>query len=518
MWSVAVILATAVSLASCLGGPIQPNEPLSSTPSADTLPTVVSTPDGAASDAGVVHLAVINTSDEHGYIVGESSGGFVYGGAGTALAAWIQAGMDPRDPSANVILLSGGDNWTGPAVSTWFAGESTVEVMNAMGYACSTVGNHEFDFGQQALSHRLKEASFPYLGANVYREGTTKTWPLVTPYEMLDVGGVKVGIVGLALMETPLVTSVRNLSGIEFGDYEIALREWVPVVRGRGADIVIVQSHICPDDLVVLARKVADLDIDLFTGGHCHQSRATKAGGALVLSGTAHWRDYGLVEISFDLAADDVVSMHHRIVDVMYRDTGVPTVPSDVQSIIDKWNARAELVLGDVIGYTATGFGKESPQLQSMLVDSWLWAWDGAHIAISNTGGYREGIEPGDITVGDLVGVLPFENELYELEVQGADLAKAVDRMGGSIVYSGIRLEKGRYVLADGSPLSPDAPYRLLTTDYMYHNEKYPFGGLDPEPYETSIHWRQPVIDWIRAQHSSAESPLEAALTRRSGR
>jgi hypothetical protein len=82
------------------------------------------------------------------------------------------------------------------------------------------------------------------------------------------------------------------------------------------------------------------------------------------------------------------------------------------------------------------------------------------------------------------------------------------------LVFGGLRRgEGGRVVLAaSGEPLDPEASYRVLVTDYIYGNDKYPFRGLDDTPYETGISWRQPAIDWIRVQHSSHERPLEQML------
>ena len=110
-------------------------------------------------EGDLVTLTVIYTNDEHGWIMGEEVG------QGAAEIAGLWAANYAGDDA--VLILSGGDNWTGPAISTWFGGESMVEVMNAMGYTAAAVGNHEFDFGLAGLKIRTEQANYPYLGANI---------------------------------------------------------------------------------------------------------------------------------------------------------------------------------------------------------------------------------------------------------------------------------------------------------------------------------------------------------------
>jgi len=459
-------------------------------------------------------IIIIHTNDEHGFLLPTEDADLYYGGAAYAMASWLKKGYDPRKTGSNVLLVSAGDNWTGPAISTWFRGESTTEVMNAMGYRLSVIGNHEFDFGQEVLKKRIKEASFPYLAANLYREGTEELVDFVRPYIIIPINGVKVGIIGLALKETPLVTAQKNLKGLTFGDYEPALRKWVPIMRKEGAQIIIVEGHICAQDLLVLAGRVQDLGITLFEGGHCHQSRTTSFKDMLIDSGSCYWKDYVITKLVYDLNKGQVVEKHQELVDVLTpKGAKVPLDPT-VAALLKKWQARTETVLGEEIGYTATGLAQESEALHHLLVDSWLWAYPQADIAISNLGGFRQSLDKGPITLGDIVSVLPFENELYELEVTGKEISHTLSTVGSAIVVGGLVHDaQGNLIVSKRqAPLQEKETYHLLITDYLYNNRKYPFRLYDKDPYPTSISWRQPVIDWIRAQHSSPEHPLEEII------
>jgi 2',3'-cyclic-nucleotide 2'-phosphodiesterase (5'-nucleotidase family) len=487
---------------------IQPESPAQ--PGAPAQPKATATTPAEAS-ADLREIIVLHTSDEHGYLLPEVENGFSEGGAAFVMGAWIERGHDPREE--HVLLLSGGDNWIGPAISTWFDGESTVEVMNAMGYHASVIGNHEFDLGREMLYERLEQAEFPFLAANIYREGTTEPVDWAEPYVIVEVNDVKVGLVGLALQETPRVTAVQNLEGLTFGDYEEALRRWVPRMRQEGAEIIIAETHVCPQDLALLALKVEDLDIALFQGGHCHRSRVSTAGGALIASGTAHWEDYVWTRLVYDRASGEIVDSEQALEDVLYMEASLPEPAPEVQAIVNKWAERVDVVLGETIGYTKTGLAQHSDQMHNLLVNSWLWAYDGADVAISNVGGFRDGLPAGEITVEAIVGIFPFQNILYELELTGEEVRAVIAESGSGIVVGGLRQDaQGELLLSDGSPLVPDQTYRLLTTDYMYGNAKYPFADYDGEPYSTSIQWRQPVIDWIRAQRTTPQKPLETLL------
>lgn len=480
--------------------------PDASTPAPPTAPT-----------AGQREIVILRTNDEHGFLLPTESKDFYEGGAAYAATSWLRKGCNPADSKGNVLLLSGGDSYTGSAISTWFRGESAVEAMNAMGYRASAVGNHEFDWGQDELAKRAQQARFPYLAANILNRDTGSTPGFVQPYAIVEVAGLRVGLIGLALKQTPDVTNARNVDGLIFEDYAPTLRKWVPEVRRKGAQIVLVESHICPDDLLVLAQQVADLGIAMFEGGHCHSARATSAGGALVAASSAHWNDYILTRLTVDVGTGAVTGTKQEIVTVLTLKS--PTSPikpePGVQQVIDTWSQRTQLALGEVIGYTKAGLPQGSRLLRNLLVDSWLWAFPDADAALSNEGGFRQGIDTGEITLGEIVSVFPFENEIYQVAITGSQLAQAIAEAPEPMVLGGIRrIANGQIVLIkDGSALRPNEQYRVLINDYMYNNARYPFKRLDRAPYQTSALWRQPVADWIRAQHSDRDHPIELKIS-----
>jgi 2',3'-cyclic-nucleotide 2'-phosphodiesterase (5'-nucleotidase family) len=113
-------------------------------------------------------LTILYTNDEHGWLVAQKAkDGSSVGGAAEMLGRWRQ--QEGYTPDGPFLVLSGGDMWTGPAISSWFNGDAAAEVLNLMGYQAAAVGNHEFDFGLDVLRRHAKDAKFPFLSANLVR-------------------------------------------------------------------------------------------------------------------------------------------------------------------------------------------------------------------------------------------------------------------------------------------------------------------------------------------------------------
>jgi uncharacterized repeat protein (TIGR01451 family) len=468
-------------------------------------------------------ITVLHTNDEHGWLQTNVSYGspLTEGGVANLMGRFTQ--NEGYSPDADgFLLLSAGDNWTGPSISTWFEGEPVVEVMNAMGYDVSVIGNHEFDFGRDALNERIAEADYPFLSANIYYSGTTDLADFVTPYVIKEVNGVDVGIVGLSTTETPETTHPKNITDLTFGDYEEALRREVPKMRAEGADLIIVEAHVCSQNLVPLASTVSDLDIALMEGGHCHDTYTGKVGDTLIMEG--HWamRAYGKTELFLDPVTYDVVDHTQEVVMNEYvTDDGNPVTPDpEVQEIVDHWQAEVDEEMGEVIGYTETGMPRRSWKQVNYVMDSWLWAYGTADFAMSNWGGFRADIPAGDITVGDIVGVLPFENRIVDCEITGAELVENLECCSGAVAgFTYEYHEDGDLTVVDavtltnGMPLVMTDTYHVLVNDFMYAGgDGYLFGSQDPNAYDTGIQWRQPVIDWTRAQNTSATSPIDPLI------
>ncbi len=464
--------------------------------------------------AEVRQITIFYTSDEHGYLEPREDGIYTIGGAAGLMAVLREEGYDPQADTA--LLLSGGDMWVGPAISSWFRGASTIEVFNQMGYDAAAIGNHDFDYGPEVLAERAEQAEFPFLSANLTEVDTGRSPSYAHPYAIREVNGVRVGIVGLSLRTTPEIVLPEHVEGLAFGDYAEALRETVPRVRAEGADLVIVVSHVCGSDLLNLTPVAAELGIPLLAGGHCHRLAIAERLGVQVIAPGAHMAYAVRADIFYDPATGTVVDQQAQAIWNRYRTTKGPPVPPDpeVAAIVDRWADEVEEALGEVIGYTADGI-PVGWEMYNLVTDAWLWYVPEADLAISNLGGFREDIPPGEITLADVVAVLPFENTLIEVELTGEEVVENLRCCGGAV--AGMRVEGVgddlTVVLDDGSPIDPEAVYRVLVNSYMYQGgDDYLFSQQDPDAYDTGIHWREPVIEWIRAQETGPDRPLEGLI------
>ena len=437
-------------------------------------------------------IVILYTNDEHGWI--EESD--YSDGSAALMGLWRDS--DGYAENENFLVLSGGDNWTGPAISTWFKGESTVDVMNAMNYSASAIGNHEFDFKIDGLKERIAQANFPYLSANIREKSSGDIPEYVVPYIVEEIDDIRIGIIGLTTITTSWSTFPDHVKDLDFLPYASALESIVPQVNEEGIDLIIVLGHICRQELLDLIPIAQNLGIDLMTGGHCNELFSETIEGIVIIEGGAHMASYAKVEIVIDIDTDEIIEITHQ---VKLNQNGMED--SEVAQVVSYWKSEMDIVLSENIGYTDSEIHRYSVAMHNMVTDSWLQSFPTADISMTNAGGIRQSLAPGDISMATIVGLLPFENSILELELTGIQVVDCVSDLvvGGMTVING-------YYHSDGTPLVADSVYRVLTTDYLYSRDDYNFSLYDPTPYNTSVHYRQPVIDWIKSLNTSPANPL----------
>lgn len=455
-------------------------------------------------------LTILYTNDEHGWLLPTmAADGAQVGGVAEIMARWKTVeDYDPADDS--FLLLSGGDNWTGPAISSFFQGEPAFEVMQMMGYDASAVGNHEFDFGMDMLQERMQQSAFPYLAANICLAGSDSLAPGFQPYTILEANDVRVGIIGLAYRRTPQTADPQVVGRFEFRPYDEALRHWVPVVEEAGADMIIALGHACEWELRELAPVAAELGVDVLTGGHCDEFVARMAYGVHILIGGGYWKSYARLDLFVDTANDQVYQAISKLVTNADRDVSGLAPDSTLAAYVAPWQERVAAALDREIGYTQTGISRPWP-LYNLIADAWRAQYPQADVSFGNTGGVRQDIAPGPITIQDIYSVLPFENLLVDVELTGAQLAANIQLHPG--YYSGLRVDSDGQIWHGEALLDPERAYRVILSDFMYNGgDGYIFSEQNPDGYHTGVNWRQPVIDYIRSLQTSPERPLEEVL------
>jgi 2',3'-cyclic-nucleotide 2'-phosphodiesterase (5'-nucleotidase family) len=443
-----------------------------------------------------IKITILYTNDEHGWMEPTET----TEGAAGLMGLWRnKEGYTEDGP---YLILSGGDMWTGPAISTWYQGKSMVEVMNEMQYDAAAIGNHEFDFKIEELKKRVEQSNFPFLSANIREKNTGKIPDFATPFIIKKIEGVVIGIIGLTTTSTPLTTFPTHVADYKFIPYSTALKEIVPQAKEAGSELLIVIGHICEDEMRGLISLSNELGISVIGGGHCHKIVSNIVKNVAIIESGSFMQNYSKVELWFDDDKNKVTN----ITSYTIQNTGA-TSDSKIASIVTKWKTKINSSLSEVIGYANKKIDRTSNEMYNMITDSWLSTFSNADVSLTNAGGIRQSIPAGNITLETIVGVLPFENTIVKLELTGQQLINAANYLlvGGMTTIGG-------YQLSDGTSIKTDITYNVLTTDYLYSRPDYSFQYDDTTPYETSVHYRQPVIDWIKSLNTSIDNPLNNYL------
>jgi 5'-nucleotidase/UDP-sugar diphosphatase len=452
-------------------------------------------------DADVRELTVLYSNDEHGWMEGREPG---LGAAGL-LGLWRE--KEGYSEDGPFLLLSGGDHWTGPAISTWFEGEGMVEVMSAMGYDATAIGNHEFDFGLDNLEQRIRQANFPYLAANIQWKAS-ETLPSelgILAFTTTVVNDLTIGIIGLSTINTPSTTNPINIVALSFLDYEPVLRETVEQLQAANPDLLFVVSHVCMAALRPLAAAVADLNISLMGGGHCNELVAEKVGETILLESNGHFRSYARAHFEYDIGSDSLINSSFS---AEQNEAGHSDEP--VAQLVAKWRAATQVELSAQLGFSSREYLANDDRLQSAVVESWLQIDGTAELAINNRFALRAPLPRGEVTLADVVGILPFENTIVAVELSGAQILQVLAQGEAPYVEGLIRTENDWRLAKTGRLIDTDETYRVLINSFMYEGGAGydAIAKFDSAGFDTEIHYRQPLVDWLLEQDSSTSRPL----------
>lgn len=487
--------------------------------------TAAVAPTGARSST--TSVAVIALSDFHGWLrpLKPRRQPHYYGGIGHL--AGLLKGRERLD-GASAVLVDNGDMWTGQTEATLLRGEPVVSVYNELGFAAVNTANHEFDFGTEVLRARVAQARFPFLGANIYYKGRDQRPEYVQPWTVVTRNDVKVGVLGLCYIDTPKTTRAENVADLEFRGYAETLKRELPALRETGAEVIVVLLH---DDVQRAAEVFTthpELKVDLVVAGQNHKKERTEVNGIPIVNPGPFGRSYTRFDVHLDRETRRVVSVTHETVDVTGK-VDAPPFPahSAVAEIVEAARKASESMTTQRVGelglplpvgtFDASPFGH-------FVVDSWLQAFPESDFAIVNRGGLRQDVESGTISMGDLMGALPFENNILKVKLTGAELKTqlAIDNpvVGGlSWTY---REQNGQRTVVqvndrNGRPLSDAKTYEVLIIDFLYTGgDGFTFQALDPAPIDTGISWREPLIRALRRAEDTSKPlvPAGAKQTR----
>lgn len=424
-------------------------------------------------EARQTELRLLYVNDFHGFALP-----YKPLGADQALggAAYLAAAVEKLRREKPTLLLAAGDMIQGNNWVNLFRGASAIEMMNAMKFDAMAPGNHEFDFGLEVLRQRLSEARFPVLAANV--EG----FPQLKPYVIKKVAGLRVAIIGLVTMDTPITTHPRNVDGLKFLEPEKAVEKYREKLS-KEADFFIVLAHLGHQRGRLLAQRVQGIPV--IVGGHSHTKilEPVAVGDTLVVQAWEHAKALGVLDLT--LENGKVVKYQGRLEEIKpVPGQENPAVQSIVAAYARKVDAQMDVPVAEAqVDLDGERVRAKETNLGNLIADI-MRETTGAQVALANGGGIRASILKGQVKVKEVYTTLPFDNYLVAITLTGRQLQEALEHgiscleepagrfpqvSGLSFTYSrsaplGSRV---REVLIQGQPLAPEKEYTLATNDFL---------------------------------------------------
>jgi 5'-nucleotidase / UDP-sugar diphosphatase len=390
-----------------------------------------------------------------------------FGGAARLLTAINQTRDALKAQGKNVLLLNAGDNFQGSLFYTTYKGTVEAEVLNAMKFDAMTVGNHEFDDSEDGLAGFLDKVQFPVVTANVVATAASKIGDRVKPSIVLEVGGQKIGIVGAVANDTAeLATPGPNITIAE----DVAkISEQVQKLKQDGVDKIIALTHVgYPRDLEFIAKIP---DVDVVVGGHTHtllSNTDQKAEGPYptlvdnpggykvpVVQAGQYSKYLGDLKVVFD----DSGVVKESKGDPILIDSSFKPDEATLKRI-DELKAPIEALKSKVVGSSEGPIEGDRKvcrvkecSMGNLVADATLARVkdQGVTIAFANSGGLRSSIDAGDVSMGEVLTVLPFQNTVATFQLKGEDIRAALEN-GVSQIDDGA----GRFMQVSGLKYSFD--------------------------------------------------------------
>lgn len=474
------------------------------------------------SDAGVAastELRFLITGAENGYLTATRDGPNLRGGAAEVLGRWVEkeghcvGALGPEGESAcpggNTIALSTGDNANGSALSAYFKGEPTAEVMRLMGYAASAFGNHELDWDRERFLSNTLRGGFPYLAANVIVTGPEGRALGLRPYRLLTRRGVKVAVVGLAARKASWTAMPGRMKGLEVVPDDVALDVAIPAARAEGATVVVVVTDGCLDDWPAMLAAHPAWGPAFVAGRDCDADYPEAVGATRLVYPGRHLQGYAAVAVT--VRAGAVSAVTPSWVDVVTTPKGPGAEPKTV-AVLAEWQQKLAPLLGEVIGYSKAGVAQDSAEMSRWLTTALRDTFK-TDAALLNRRGVRQGLPPGAITRATVWDLIPFDNQVLVVKVRGDHLLAALKNIEAR--STGITADGEQLVDGKGKPLAKDKTYTVATVDYLYlGGDGFKLMEDDREPVQTKLSWQQTLADWTAAQKTNETTPLETLLAK----
>lgn len=437
--------------------------------------------------AETVKLTILHTNDIHSHLtpfdvpeIGKNLGG---------LARHYEFIRGVRAEAPNVLLLDAGDIFQGTPFYTFFKGEADIKAFSLLGYDATTLGNHDLDDGLDNLLRQLKLASFPMLCANVfYKAGGGRVFE---SHRILERGGLKIAVMGAIGKTAWEVIPAKFLESIYMTDESECIYSLAKSLR-KEADLVVLLSHLGFEPDLDFAKKASNIDV--IVGGHTNTTLMKPeiikngadngVGGTIILQGFK-WGVYiGRLDMEIDPQSNKILKYRAGL--NLIDKSSAADESSPVSLLIKDYEKRTEEKISAKIGEAveSMSYGDDERHKRDLplgiLICDILKKGASAEISIINSGGIRDMLPAGDITIATAMKILPFDNSIASMDLAGRDIAAIFDfiaekygTISGYQFDSGVSFtldlknKKARDVRVNGAPLDPEKIYRLSTISYL---------------------------------------------------
>ena len=394
----------------------------------------------------------------------------------------------------NVIVLDAGDQYQGSLMYTTYKGDVEAEFAEIIGFDAMAVGNHEFDDGDEGLRKLTDNVSFPVISGNIDVSSSNILAGQVDNHVVLEVGGERIGIISALAVDT--VETSSPSAAVIFTDEAESLAADVAALEAEGVTKIIALNHIGVSKDMMIAETVDG--IDAVVGGHSHtlfsnteegaMAYPTMVGDVPVVQAYAYSKYVGHLVLEFDDAGNVISATGDTILldASVEEDAAAVARVAELAGPIEEMKTRVVADAAEAIdGDRAVCRAMECP-MGNLIADAMLArvADQGVQIAIQNGGGIRASIDAGEVTMGEVLTVLPFQNTLSTFQVTGETIVAALEN-GVSQIEEGA----GRFpqvagmsftvdaaapagsrisdVMVGDAPIDPAATYGVVSNNYV---------------------------------------------------
>jgi len=493
----------------------------------------------SCSDNGLRTLTIVHTNDTHSQVDPYSSDGKTEGGV-VERAAIIEM-MRAEDPS--LLYFDAGDFVQGSPYFNIYRGELEASALNLIGVDAGTLGNHEFDNGIAELAKMFEIAQYPIVTCN-YDCTDTPLEPYVKRKMIIERNDIKIGLTGVCCDPEGLIFA-RNWAGISYTDPSEAANATAAELKKEGCDIVILLSHVGYEKSDSLGdRRIATLskDIDIIIGGHSHTNIeegvvVNNANGKPVYITQTGGKGNPMGRIRLELENTSLFGRSYKIkgikIDKIHpQDLNLDGYGEDMAELVKPYQDNLSEQMNVVIGQSPVTMERKRPQslLGNLTSDALRimgekYTNEKMDVGIMNVGGLRSDLDKGDITIGTMFRIYPFENTLTILKLKGEYLEKAIKSLAGkgleALSGTEVTLQttddqtKAVKILVGGKEIDPTKVYNIATIDYLAEgNDGLTVFTYADETINTGVLLRDVMTEYVQDQTAKGKQ-IESKLDNR---